>query len=114
MDCGIDKLLLALTLTLCLLAAAPLAHAGFGPSANARDWCKRKTLHYLERRGYIPYNWEATTYLEGNNYVTQGIWRVDVDNIKVRCTSNKHARKPSGSYKILDVEIFDDGTVTKH
>lgn len=114
MNRGIDKQLLGPTLALCLLAGAPLAHAGFGPAATARDWCKKKTLHYLERRGYIPYNWEATTYLEGDDYVTQGVWRVDVDNIKVRCTSNKHARKPSGRYKILDVDIFIDGTAAKH
>lgn len=111
---GIDKHLVTSALALCLLAVIPLAHAGFGPAATARDWCKKKTLHYLERRGYIPYNWEATTYIEGDKYVTKGVWRVDVDNINVQCTSNKHAGKASGKYKILNVEILDEGRATDH
>ncbi len=90
------------------------AYAGFGPAATARDWCKKETLHYLERHGYIPYSWEATTHIEGNNYVTKGIWRVDVDNINVQCTSNKHAKKPNGRYKILNVEIDNDGKPSRH
>lgn len=109
MEHAIDKRLLRCALALCLLAGVPPAHAGFGPAATARDWCKRKTLHFLESRGYIPYNWEATTYIEGDNYVTKGVWRIDVDDLKVQCSSNKHARKPSGKYKILNVEILDDG-----
>lgn len=108
-----DKRLLAAGLALCLLAGTPLAHAAFGPAAVARDWCKKKTLHYLEKRGYTPYNWEATTYIEGDNYVTDGAWRVDVDDIKVQCTSSKHAKKASGRYKILDVDIMDDGASEK-
>lgn len=95
-------------LALCLLAGAPLAHAGVGPATAARDWCKKKTLHYLEKRGYEPYNWTATTYIEGNNYVTVGVWRVDVDDIKVQCASKKELRQVSGKYKILNVEILDD------
>jgi hypothetical protein len=110
----IDKQLLRSVLALCLLSCIPPTHAGFGPSATAREWCKNKTLHYLEKRGYIPYNWEATTYIEGNDYVTKGVWRVDVDNIEVQCTSNKHATKPSGRYKILDIEITDGAKPTKH
>jgi len=111
---GIHRPLLGSVLAACLLVSAPLAHAGFGPATTARNWCKKKTLHYLEKRGYIPYNWEATTFLEGDDYVTQGVWRVDVDNIKVQCSSNKHARKPSGRYKILNVDIFDDAKAAKH
>ncbi|MEJ2553008.1 MAG: hypothetical protein P8164_05325 [Gammaproteobacteria bacterium] len=110
----IDKRVLRSALALCLLAGVPLAHAGFGPAATARDWCKKKTLHFLKSRGYIPYNWEATTDIEGNNYVTKGVWRIDVDDLRVQCSSNKHARKPSGKYKILNVEILDDGKATKH
>ena len=105
----IDKRLPKAVLALCLLAGMPAAHAGFGPAAAARDWCKRKTLHFLEKRGYIPYNWEATTYIEGDDYVTEGVWRIDVDNLKVQCTWNKHAGKRSGKYKILNVEILNDG-----
>ena len=111
---GLDKQLLKSVLGLLLLAVVPLAHASFGPAATVRDWCKKKTLHYLEKRGYIPYNWEATTYIEGDNYVTKGVWRVDVDNINVQCTSNKHAKKPAGRYKILNVDISDDGKSAKH
>ena len=114
MEYGLDKRLLKTGLGLLLLAAVPLANAGFGPAATARDWCKKKTLHYLEKRGYIPYNWEATTYIEGDSYVTKGVWRVDVDNINVQCTSNKHAKKPAGRYKILNVEISNDGKPIKH
>ena len=114
MTFAIDKQRLRSALALYLLAVTPLTHAGFGPAATARDWCKKKTLHYLERRGYIPYNWEATTYIEGNNYVTKGVWRVDVDNINVQCTSNKHARKPAVKFKILNVDISDDGKPAKH
>ena len=114
MSNGIDKRLMICALALSLFTAAQPALAGFGPAASARDWCKKKTLHFLERRGYIPYNWEATTYIEGDNYVTKGAWRVDVDNINVQCTSNKHARRPSGKYKILNVEILDDGRPTDH
>lgn len=110
----IDKRVLGAALALCLVAGVPLAHAGFGPAATARDWCKKQTLHFLKSRGYIPYNWEATTYIEGNNYVTKGVWRIDVDDLKVSCTSNKHARKPSGKYKILNVEILNDSKATKH
>ena len=101
-------------LAMCLLVSMPLAHAGFGPAASARDWCKKKTLHYLEKRGYIPYNWEATTYLEDDNYVSQGVWRIDVDNIKVQCITKKHARKSSGRYKILNVDIFENINAAKH
>jgi hypothetical protein len=114
MEHGLNKLLLKSMLGLLLLSCWPLAHADFGPAATARDWCKKKTLHYLEKRGYIPYNWAATTYIEGNNYVTKGVWRVDVDNINVQCTSNKHAKKPAVRYKILTVDIFDDGKPAKH
>jgi len=114
MEYSLDKRLLKRVLGLLLLAVVPLAHASFGPAATARDWCKKKTLHYLEKRGYIPYNWEATTYIEGDNYVTKGVWRVDVDNINVQCTSNKHAKKPAGRYKILNVDISDDGKSAKH
>jgi len=113
LDRSCDKRLVAAALALCLLTGAPLAHAAFAPAAAARDWCKKKTLHYLEKRGYTPYNWEATTYIEGDNYVTDGAWRVDVDDIKVQCTSSKHAKKASGRYKILNVEITDDGASEK-
>jgi len=113
LDRGSDKRLVAAALALCLLAGAPFAHAAFGPAAVARDWCKKKTLHYLEKRGYTPYNWEATTYIEGDNYVTEGAWRVDVDDIKVQCMSSKHAKKASGRYKILNVDITDDGASEK-
>jgi hypothetical protein len=111
---GKQKPIAVLTACLLALAGLPTAHAGFGPAATAREWCKKKTLHYLKRRGYIPYNWEATTYIEGDNYVTKGIWRVDVDDINVQCTSNKHATRPSGSYKILNIEIKGDGKPAKH
>ena len=111
---GSDKQLLKTLLGLVLMVGLPLAHAGFGPATTARDWCKKKTLHYLEKRGYIPYNWEATTYIEGDDYVTKGVWRVDVDNIDVQCISNKHARKPAGRYQILNVEITDDAKPAKH
>ena len=113
MNHGINKLLNRI-LILSLMASIPPAHAGFGPAATARDWCKRKTLHYLVRHGYIPYNWEATTYIEGDNYVTKGVWRIDVDELKVQCTTNKHARKSSGKYKILNVDIMDKTKLHKH
>lgn len=93
-------------IALCLILCTPLSHAGLGPATTARDWCKKKTLHYLEKRGYAPYNWEATTYIDGDNYVTEGEWSVDADEIKVQCTTRKHAK--SGKYKILDVDISDD------
>lgn len=102
------KYLVTTALALCLLVCAPLGHAGFGPAATVRDWCKKKTLRYLEKRGYTPYNWTATTYIEGDNYVTEGKWSVDADDIKVQCTSNKHTKKSSGKYRILNVEILDD------
>jgi hypothetical protein len=114
MDRRIDKRLRGFALSVCLMAGAPLSHADFGPAAKAREWCKKQTLGYLEKRGYIPYNWEATTFLEESKYVTKGIWRVDVDNIKVTCTSDKHARKPSGRYKILGIDIFEHGKSHKH
>lgn len=93
-------------IALCLILCTPLSHAGLGPATTARDWCKKKTLNYLEKRGYAPYNWEATTYIDGDNYVTEGEWSVDADEIKVQCTTRKHAK--SGKYKILDVDISDD------
>jgi len=100
-------------LALCLLANAPLASTGFGPAA-AREWCKDKTMHYLKKRGYIPYNWAATTSLQDDRYVTKGEWSVDVDVIKVECTLNHHLKKPSGKYSILGVEISDDGEPADH
>jgi hypothetical protein len=107
------KSLLNTTVAMCLLICAPLSHAGFGTGATARDWCKEKTLHYLKRHGYEPYNWVATTYIEGDNYVTEGEWSVDVDEIKVQCTANKRGKMGSGRYKILDVDISDDGKATR-
>jgi len=104
----INKCLLGFVLSLWLTAHVLPAYADFGPAATAREWCKKRTLHYLEKHGYIPYNWEATTYIKGDDYVTQGIWRVDVDNIEVQCTSNKHARRSSDHYKILNIHILDD------
>lgn len=86
------------------LAAAP-AHAGFGPAAVARNWCKDKTLHYLDHRGLQPYNWRATTYIEGDDYVTRGVWSVDADEIRVECTTHKRGSHRSGRYKIDGVEI---------
>jgi len=103
-----------MVLTLCLFTGAAPSHAGFGPAATAREWCKDKTMHYLKKRGYIPYNWAATTHSEGDYYVTEGEWSVDVDVIKVECTSNKHLKKPSGKYKILGVEITEDGESAAH
>ena len=100
-------------MSLCLFAGAVPSHADFGPATTARQWCKKHTLRYLEKRGYIPYNWEATTYIEGSDYVTEGVWRVDVDNIKVQCTSNKHNGKSSGRYKILDIDILKDNGLSK-
>ena len=114
MDKSLDKQLLICALLLSLMAGPHSAQAGFGPATTAREWCKKKTLHYLEKRGYIPYNWEATTYIEGDDYVTRGVWRVDVDNIKVQCTTNKHSGKRGGRYKILDVDINDVGKPEKH
>lgn len=102
----------SIMIALCLILCTPLSHAGLGPATTARDWCKKKTLHYLEKRGYAPYNWEATTYIDGDNYVTEGEWSVDVDEIKVQCTTRKHAK--SGKYKILDVDISDDRESKTH
>lgn len=114
MASGFDKQLLCFAVALCLFADIPPTHAAFGSASTAREWCKKKTLHYLERRGYIPYNWNGTTYISGDNYVTKGVWRVDVDDINVQCTSHTYAIKPSGTYKILNIEILDDGNLTKH
>ena len=86
------KFLLNATVAMFLFTCALLAHAGFGPGATARDWCKEKTLRFLKRHGYQPYNWVATTYIEGDDYVTEGEWSVDVDEIKVQCTTNKHGK----------------------
>ena len=109
-----NKHLMPAALALCALVCAPLSHAGLGPATTARDWCKKKTLTYLEKRGYEPYNWTATTYIEGDNYVTKGEWRVDVDDVKVECTAKKHRKSGGGKYKILDVDILDDGKTTDH
>jgi hypothetical protein len=108
------KCLVTAGLAVCMLASAPLSYAAYGPAGTARDWCKKKTLTYLEKRGYAPYNWAATTYIEGVNYVTKGKWSVDADTINVECTTNKHGKKASGKYKILDVDILDDGSSADH
>lgn len=91
----------------CLLAYESPVLAGFG--ATAEDRCRDTTLHYLKKRGYAPYNWAATTDSEEGNYVTKGTWSVDADEIKVECTSDKQGKRNTGKYKILDVEILDDG-----
>jgi hypothetical protein len=95
----------AVLLLLALSLGAPPAQAGFGPATTARAWCREKTLHYLTRRGYAPYNWQATTYIEGDDYVTKGVWSVDADEIKVECTTRKHGSHRTGKYKIEGVEI---------
>ena len=108
------KYLATAGLTLCMLACGPLSYAAFGPATTARNWCKDNTLRYLEKRGYEPYNWTATTFIEGDNYVTKGKWSVDADDITVECTTNKHGKKTSGKYKILDVDILNDGGSADH
>lgn len=87
------------------LSANGFAALALGPSATARKWCEKQTLHYLQKRGYQPYNWSATTYIEGDDYVTKGIWRIDVDDLKVECVTPKKGRKSSGRYKILGIEV---------
>lgn len=94
----------ALALILGLLSIVP-AEAAFGPATVARDWCKDKTLHYLNRRGLSPYNWRATTFIEGDDYVTRGVWSVDADEIKVECITKKHGSHRAGKYKILGIDV---------
>ena len=107
------SLALITMLTMGLLACPPASYAGFGPAATARDWCKDTTLHYLKKRGYNPYNWAATTRSIGNNYVTKGVWSIDVDELNVECTTRIHGNLHSGRYKILGVEIDTDGKSAK-
>ncbi len=95
------------------LLAAPAGHAGFELTGEARAWCKDKTLDYLRDRGYTPYNWTASTYVKNNDYVTEGVWRVDVDDIKVECVSKKDNKRASGKFKILNIEIIDGGNAAK-
>jgi len=97
---------LAAALMVGLLLTAPV-QAGFGSAAMAADWCKDKTLHYLNRRGLRPYNWQATTASKGDNYVTRGIWSVDADEIKVECATLKHGGPPPGRYQVLGVDVTD-------
>ena len=100
----------SIVLALGLLACAPLVQADFGSGAIAGDWCKEKTLNYLKKRGYIPYNWVAATRSDGDDYITEGEWSVDADDIKVQCTTPKNAA--SGRYKILGIDV-SDGIETK-
>jgi hypothetical protein len=86
------------------MPAAP-AQAGLGPATVARDWCKDKTLHYLNRRGLNPYNWRATTFIEGEDYVTRGVWSVDADEITVECTTPQRGSHRAGKIKIDGVEV---------
>jgi hypothetical protein len=37
-----------------------------------------------------------------------------VDEIKVQCTTNKRGKMRSGRYKILGVDILDDGKPPRH
>lgn len=106
---GHGKLPCITVVVLCLTSYTQISHAGLGPSATARDWCKEKTLQYLTKRGYIPYNWVATTYIEDDNYVTKGEWSIDADEINVECITHKHGNLRAGKYKILDVEILGNG-----
>lgn len=100
-------------LVLSLLLVITPVHAGFEQTGEARDWCRDKTQDYLQDRGYTPYNWTASTYLQDNRYVTAGVWRVDVDDIKVECVSKKDNKRASGKFKILNIEIMDDGKTSK-
>jgi len=88
-----------------LLAWSVNASAALGPAATARKWCEKQTLHYLQKRGYQPYNWSATTYIEGDDYVTKGLWRIDVDELQVECVTKKDGKKSGGRYKILDIDV---------
>ena len=97
----------AATLMACLLALPLSGAAALGPATVARQWCEKHTLHYLQKRGYQPYNWTATTYIEGDDYVTKGTWRVDVDELAVECVSKKNSRKGTGSYKILGIDVTE-------
>ncbi len=100
-------------LVLLWLTAVPAGHAGFAETGMARAWCKEKTLNYLEGRGYTPYNWTASTYLKDNSYVTEGVWRLDVDDVKVECVSKKDHKRASGKFKILNSEIIDGDNASK-
>lgn len=91
----------------CLFALPSSGTAALGPATVARQWCEKHTLHYLQKRGYQPYNWTATTYIEGDDYVTKGTWRVDVDELAVECVSKKNSRKGTGSYKILGIDVTE-------
>lgn len=91
----------------CLLALPSSGAAALGPATVARQWCEKHTLHYLQKRGYQPYNWTATTYIEGDDYVTKGSWRVDVDELQVECVSKKNGKKGAGSYKILGIDVTE-------
>ena len=92
---------------LSLLLTAP-AQAGFTSAAVAADWCKAKTLHYLNRRGLRPYNWEATTARQGDRYVTRGIWSIDADEISVECTALRHGGLGAGRYHVLGIDVTED------
>lgn len=92
----------------------PPATAELGPAAAARKWCENQTLRFLKKRGYEPYNWSATTYIEGDEYVTKGTWRIDVDQLEVECVSGKKGRKSGGRYKILGIDVLgEDGASSR-
>ena len=111
---GCGKVWSCTALALGLFACLPLVHAGFASDATAGDSCKEKTLAYLKKRGYIPYNWVAATHSNGDEFVTEGEWSVDADEIKVACIVNKHGTDISGKYKILGIEILNDGKAANH
>lgn len=98
----------------CLWLAAGLlllpgpARAELGPATTARKWCEKQTLRYLRKHGYEPYNWTATTYIEGSDYVTKGTWRIDVDELEVECVSSKR-RGAGGRYKIHGIDLPEGG-----
>ncbi|MDH5394659.1 MAG: hypothetical protein OEW97_00150 [Gammaproteobacteria bacterium] len=64
--------------------------------------CKKISLRYFRKQKRWPYNWSASTYRDLNDYITNGVWKIERQKAEVSCRIRKGRKAKYTKLKILD------------
>lgn len=67
-----------------------------------KDWCKKESENYFVSKEKTPYNWTASWRTKGNMLIVEGKWRVNREDIVVKCKIAKGAERKFAIYELIN------------
>ena len=71
-------------------------------ATELKAWCKQESQNYFAAIEKVPYNWTASWWTEGNTIFAEGVWRVNGDDIVVKCRIVRGAERKYAVYELVN------------